>query len=235
MRWLYLRGLALAASLLPVVATGAAFAQYEIISEPTTITVSASADPAALGRATLSAELRTELGAGVADGRITFLDLTTMRVLGWTSVAQPRLTVEGLAPGRHALRADYSGSASLLPVIALPSQSAEVVLDVPAIPGVSLSSSDDITAPGDIVTFTATVTGSGGAPGGTVTFRDGDSVMAADVPLDRAGTAAFTTSALPDGARRIIVEYQGDARYAKATAQIEQRVTAAVAAAEPRM
>jgi len=235
MRLLYLGGLAFGALLLPVALTGAASAQYEIISERTMITVSASADPMAHGRVTLTADIKTDLGTGVADGRITFLDMTTMRVLGWTSVAQPQLTVDDLAPGRHKLRADYSGSARLMPVIVLPSQSAELALDVPAQPTLTLSSSQGVTAPGELVTFTVTVKGSAGVPGGVVTVRDGDCVLAAHVPLDRAGTAAFTTSALTDGARSIVVEYEGDARYAKARAQIEHIVTAVVASAAPRM
>lgn len=235
MRLLYLRGLALVALLLPVGLTGSALAQYEIVSERTTVSLSATVDPIASGRVTLSAEIRTDFGTSVADGRITYLDMTTMRVLGWTSVAQPQLVVEGLAPGRHALRADFSGSALMLPVLVLPSQSAEVALDVLAQPTLTLVSSKGVTAPGELVTLTVSVSGSAGQPAGLVTFRDGDSVLAAHVPLDRSGTAAFTTSALADGVRRIVVEYEGDARYAKATAKIEQLVTATVASAEPRM
>ncbi|WP_322518051.1 Ig-like domain-containing protein [Rhodopseudomonas palustris] len=235
MRLLYLRGLALAALLLSAGLTGTASAQVEVITESTTVALSAAADKAVQGRVTLTAAITTRYGAGAADGRITFLDMTTMRVLGWTSVAQPRLTVDGLAPGRHLLRADYSGSAGRLPVIVLPSQSDELALDVLARPMVTLSSSAGVTAPGELVTFTVTVTGSAGTPGGLVTLRDGDSVMAAHVPLDRVGTAAFTTSALPDGVRAVTVDYQGDARYAAAEAQIDHRVTATIASAEPRM
>jgi len=234
MRLLHLRGLTLTVLLL-LGLTGSALAQYEIVSERTTVSLSASVDPVASGRATLSAVIKTDFGTSVADGRITFLDMTTMQVLGWTSVAQPQLVVDGLTSGRHALRADYSGSALLLPVLVLPSQSAEVALDVLARPTLTLVSSKGVTAPGELVTLTASVSGSAGLPAGLVTFRDGDSVIAAHVPLDRTGTASFTTSALADGARCLVVEYEGDARYAKATAQIEQLVTATVASAEPRM
>lgn len=226
---------ALAACLLPVGLTGTAFAQYELLSETTTIRLSAEADPALHGRLVLTAEVSTNLGTGVADGRITFVDTGSLRVLGWTSVAQPRLVVEGVSAGRHTLRADYGGSALLLPVIVLPSQSAEITLDVPLQPTLTLSSTSNVVTPGQLVTVTVTVRGSGDAPGGLVTFRDGDSVMAAHVPLDRAGTAAFTTSALADGARCIIVDYQGDGRYAKATARIDILVTTTFASVEPRM
>jgi len=203
------------------------------VPQITSVTLSASADPAVSGRFHLTAAITSNFGTGVAGGRVVFQDMTTLRVLGWTDAGKPSVTVDGLAPGPHRLRADYTGSNTLLPVVALPSQSPELALDVHARPLLTLSSSDRTIAPGQLVTFTVTVTGSHGAPGGAVTFRDGERVIAAHMPLDRAGAAAFTTSALPEGSRNIVAAYEGDTRYAPATTAIEQTVTGTVAFADP--
>jgi hypothetical protein len=52
-----------------------------------------------------------------------------------------------------------------------------------------------------------------------VTFSDGRSVIAAHVALDRSGTASFTTSALTDGPRNIVAEYEGDGEHAAAVSR----------------
>ena len=79
-----IRATALAAIALP----GAALAQYEVLTEPTTIVLVVSATPEAPGRVGLRAEVSGAFGTGVADGRISFIDMTTLQMLGWTSVAQ---------------------------------------------------------------------------------------------------------------------------------------------------
>jgi hypothetical protein len=230
------RAVALAALLLPAGLTGTACAQYEMVSEATSIGLSALPDSAVSGRVVLNAALTTTYGQSVADGRIVFHDLSTMKVLGWTDVAQPSLTVEGLSPGRHVLRADYSGSAVRLPLIVLPSQSAELALDVLAKPVLTLSSSEQGVTPGALVTLVAAVTGSHGIPGGAVTFRDGDRVIAAHVPLDRTGLASFSTSALEGGVGGVVVVYEGDGRYAPASAQLDPSGRGALALVDtPRM
>ncbi|PZA09242.1 Ig-like domain repeat protein [Rhodopseudomonas palustris] len=224
-----------AALLSGVISTPAA-AQVEVVSEVTTTGLDVVAQPAVPGRFVLNAAVRTDYGAGVADGRIVFYDLSTSTVLGWTDAARPSLTVDGLAPGRHLLRADYAGSASRLPLVVLPSQSAEVALDVLVKPRLILSSSNPAPAPGAVVTLTAAVTGSHGPPTGMVSFRDGDRVIAAHVPLDRTGQATFTTSALDNGIGGVVVIYEGDCHYAPAAAQIGPTEDGALAlAATPRM
>ena len=65
------------------------------------------------------------------------------------------------------------------------------------------------------VTFTATVTGSGGTPGGNVTFNDGG-VAIGTVAL-ASGIAAFTTSSLTTGSHTITASYAGNATYGPST------------------
>ncbi|MCX6023897.1 MAG: Ig-like domain repeat protein, partial [Chloroflexi bacterium] len=78
---------------------------------------------------------------------------------------------------------------------------------------VSVSSSVNPTVSGQSVTFTATVTGSGGTPTGAVSFMDGATVLAA-ANLNGSGAATFTTGSLSASAHSITASYSGDGRFA---------------------
>lgn len=219
-----------------LLASAPATAQTEFLTETTTTGLTVTRDPAVTGRITLTAVIASDFGGAVAEGRVAFYDLSGGRVLGWTNAAQPILTVDGLSPGRHLIRADYSGVSSLLPMVVLPSQSSELAVDVLARPMVTLTTDGGAVAPGELVTLAVNVRGSIGVPGGAVTFRDGDRVIAAHVPLNSAGSASFTTSALPEGVRTLVAAYEGDDHYAPAEAILEQVVSEALAmAGQPRM
>lgn len=60
------------------------------------------------------------------------------------------------------------------------------------------------------VTFTATVTSSGGVPAGTVTFTEGSTVLASNVAVDGSGHASFSTSALVVGSHTITASFTGN-------------------------
>ena len=78
---------------------------------------------------------------------------------------------------------------------------------------VALASSANPSTFGQSVTFVATVTGS--SPTGTVTFRDGATVLGTS-PLG-AGQATFTMSTLSVGSHSITAAYSGDANNAAST------------------
>ena len=73
-----------------------------------------------------------------------------------------------------------------------------------------VTSSPNPSTTGTPVTFTATVT-SGGNPvtTGTVTFTEGPTTLAANVPVNASGQATFTTAALPEGSHVITGTYNG--------------------------
>jgi beta-lactam-binding protein with PASTA domain len=71
----------------------------------------------------------------------------------------------------------------------------------------ALASSHNPAAPGQSVTFTATVTGT--SPTGTVQFYYGGTTLGAPVPL-AAGMASIATSSLPIGTDSITAVYSGD-------------------------
>jgi hypothetical protein len=79
----------------------------------------------------------------------------------------------------------------------------------------SVSSALNPSVYGDSVTFTASVSGSGpGSPTGTVTFRDGD-VVIATVTLDAQGHASASTNrfSVPDSPAWITAEYSGNTNF----------------------
>ena len=77
---------------------------------------------------------------------------------------------------------------------------------------------------GAAVTFTATVTAGSPVTAGTVTFREGASVLAANVAVNASGQASFTTSALASGPHTISATYNGTSKFATGSASLVQLV-----------
>ena len=87
------------------------------------------------------------------------------------------------------------------------------------------SSSLNPAAVGQSVTFTATLasTNNGATPTGTVTFKEGASVLAANVPLVN-GVASFTTAFAAAGSHFITAEYSGDGTYTAGSTTLVESV-----------
>jgi len=78
------------------------------------------------------------------------------------------------------------------------------------------------------VTFTATVTSSGGGmPTGTVNFTDNGAALCTAVPLGNGGQAQCTTSALTAGMHAIAAVYSGDQNFASSQGNLNQMVNQA--------
>ena len=67
------------------------------------------------------------------------------------------------------------------------------------------------------VTFTATVTSTGGTPTGTVQFKDGGTNLGPPQPLNGSGVATFSTSSLVAGVHAITADYSGDGSFLTST------------------
>jgi subtilase family serine protease len=116
---------------------------------------------------------------------------------------QTILSINSLTVGSHIITAVYSGD-----IANSASTSSSVVINVTTVASsLALSSSKPTTAPGESVTFTATV--SGLSPSGSVQFLDGGSSLGSATII--AGKAAYSTSALSAGAHSIMASYAGDA------------------------
>jgi hypothetical protein len=151
---------------------------------------------------------------GTPGGTVTVQDgaatLGTITLSGGTG----SLTLSGLGGGTHSLTAVYGGDANYLG-----GSSAVLTQTVnPAASTTVLASSPDPSAVGQTVTFTATVTGPGATPTGTVTFNEGNTVLATGSLA--AGGATFSTAALAAGSHGITAVYGGDANFAASTSAV---------------
>ncbi len=183
----------------------------QIDAGPTTTTLSASPNPAAPG-ATVTLTATVAGGSGSPTGTVTFLDGATVLGTGTLSAGQATLATSALTVGDHALSAQYGGS----PVDAA-STSATVTETVATLSAsaTTLAAAPNPAALGAPVTLTATVSGSSGTPTGTVTFRDGATVLGTGTLA--AGQASLVTSALAGGTHPLTAAYGGDATYAPST------------------
>jgi hypothetical protein len=85
-----------------------------------------------------------------------------------------------------------------------------------ATPSVALVASVNSAATGSTVNLTATVTGCGAIPGGTVTFYSGATALGTGT-LNGSGAASYTTAKLSAGKNSITANYGGDGNYTAAT------------------
>src|SRR5262249_15291935 len=151
--------------------------------------------------------------AGVPTGTVTFRDGgTTLGIVPLVN-GSASLPVSTFAAGNHSLTAIYSGSPNFLG-----STSAIVIQAVNLLnTSTSLTSSPNPSTTGQVVTLTATVTGSS-VPTGTVTFRDGNTPLGT-VPLTN-GSASMTISTLAVGTHPLTAAYSGSATFAPSTSPV---------------
>jgi hypothetical protein len=83
---------------------------------------------------------------------------------------------------------------------------------LPAVATITLISSTKLATFGTPVTLTASVTGNGGVPTGTVAFTRGATKIGA-APLSASGVAALKTTTLSPGADSVTATYQGNGVY----------------------
>lgn len=173
----------------------------------TMTTVVAVPNPGIAGKAVaITATVTLPAGAPMTGGTVTFTD-------GTTSLGTVNLNGEGvaginptLAVGPHSIVATYSGdtngegsaSAALpLTVAQATTQTAVTVTPNPTVVEAT-------------VTFTAKVTGDGGALTGSVTFNANGTPIGTPATLDATGTATITNSGLAAGTYTITAVYGGD-------------------------
>lgn len=154
---------------------------------------------------------------GIPSGSVTFYDGTTaLGAADLDGAGVATFATNTLALGGHSITASYGGddtfnastSAALAQTVSAASASTTTV-----------SSSSSPVSYGTAVTFTATVTGGGGTPGGTVTFYDGDVPLGTGT-LGATGTATLTTALLTVGSHMITAVYGGSAIYGPSTSAV---------------
>lgn len=159
-------------------------------------------------------------GAGVPTGTATVREGAAVRgTVTLDGTGAGTTTVTGLTVGPHTLVVEYAGDGRF--AVGSGSTTHTVVADTTTVDLASSAPTAQFTQP---VTFTADVNGTGpGTPTGTVTFRNGATVLGADA-LDGAGQALLTVSNLPFGTHTITADYPGDAGFGPATDSITQKV-----------
>jgi hypothetical protein len=207
--------------------TGSTSPVVNQIVQPTATTtgLTSSVNPSVVGQpvtftATVSA---VAPGTGTPAGTVTFRDgAITLVTVALNAAGQAQLSTSALTVGTHPITAQYNGSAtfsgSTSPVLNQVVQRAGT--------GTGFTSSVNPSTVGQPVTFTASVsvTAPGaGVPTGSVTFKDGATILAV-VPLDAAGQATFTTSALTAGTHPVTAEYSGDANFSPSTSPVVNQV-----------
>ena len=183
--------------------TSAVFPQ--IVDKTTTTTVLTSTSTTVSQGTSVQFAAQVSSNAGIPGGTVQFFDGSTL--LGTATVNAAGVAVynvSSLLVGQHNIVAVYSGDANNGA-----STSTSVTQIIQPITIVGLTSDHNPSSTGASLTFTAGVSGANTIPTGTVTFKDGSSIIGVS-SLNGAGVATLTTSALSAGTHLITAAYAGD-------------------------
>jgi len=185
---------------------------------PTSTSLTSSLDPSLYGQTVVLTATVTSAGA-IPTGKVSF-------TWGNYTIGSARLNAAGVATLTNSkLNADlyplvavyqgdsaHSGSSS-----AVVSQVVEETTSAARI-----ASSQNPSAAGQAVTFTATITSTSVRPTGPVTFKAGKELLGTAELAG--GKAEITTSSLPAGTTTVTVTYAGDSNIDKSSASVKQTV-----------
>src|SRR5436189_3048644 len=180
---------------------------------PTATTLTTTPNPSVVGQAVTLSTTVTALApaVGLPTGTVTFRDGAT--VLGTVTLinGSASLVTSTLTVGTHPLTATYNGSATFA---VSTSATVNQVVNAPAAAATStsLTSTPNPSIVGQTVTLSSTVTSGAGVPTGTVTFRDGATVLATVTLVN--GSASFQTAALAAGSHPLTATFNGSAAFA---------------------
>ncbi|HET6815943.1 MAG TPA: Ig-like domain-containing protein, partial [Mycobacteriales bacterium] len=206
-------------------AAGSPFLIQKVVKATPTVTVTSSSNPAAYGGLVhFTAQVTSAVGSpsGTVQFRLDGVNIGAPVALDSSGKAvSPDVSPNA---GSHYARAFYSGDATFVPVA-----SAIVVQTVTkATPTVTVTSSENPSAYGDMVHFTAQVASGVGTPSGTVQFRVDGVNVGTPVALDGSGQAVSPDMSLNAGYRYVRAFYSGSVNYAAApSAVLGQTVTKA--------
>jgi sugar lactone lactonase YvrE len=196
--------------------TAQAAALTETVQQTTTTTLTPSANPAFGGEpvtftVNVSGAYSASGGSGPG-GAVTLYDGATAIGTQTLTGGSATFSVSTLSVGTHSLTAGYAGD-----TLDLSSTSAALSEQIKSgNASVTLTTSGSPVLLGTSVTFNATVTGTGAAPSGPVTFSaDGKTIGTAT--LNAQGQASFTTASLAEGSHSIVAGYGGSADEAAAS------------------
>jgi hypothetical protein len=175
-----------------------------------TTVITSTLNPSTFGQS-ITFNVTVTGSGGTPTGAVTFLDGSAAIGSGaLNGSGMTSFTTSSLAVGSHTITATYGGNA------AFTTSSAQLTQNVnKGATTTALTSSVNPSAPGQAVTFTATVGGGGGTPTGTVTFKDGGTTVGTGTLSN--GAASVTTSSLTTGNHSITAAYGGNGSFAAST------------------
>lgn len=147
---------------------------------------------------------------GTASGKVAFFDNGSAIATVAVNTARATFETSTLAVGSHILTAQYLGDSVNLPTTSNP---ATVVVETNSTI-VSLTSSLNPSVVGQVVRFATEVSSTSGVATGSVSFKDGTTLLEV-VPLS-GGAASYRTPSLAAGDHLITATYGGDASHAPA-------------------
>ena len=202
----------------------------ETIQQATTrTTVSYSPTPAIAGKGTtFTATVDVTAGGGTPTGTVAFTDGSASLGNGTLNASGTVSITVNLGSGPHSIVATYAGDTNDTGSASAP----DAFTVQQAMTATALVGTPNPSTLGAAVAFTATVTGNGATPSGSVTLL-ADGVPVGTQPLNSAGTAAFSVTSLPVGAHAMVAKYAGDsndaASVSTAYSQTVQKATSTVA------
>jgi hypothetical protein len=179
----------------------------------TTTALVSSVNPSTFGQTVVFTATITGGGGPTPAGNVMFLDGTTpIGTVALNGASEALFETPSLSVGSHSISAMYAGSAVYS---ASTSSSLNQIVNsgTGTATTTSLATSANPASAGQPVAFTATVSGAGGTPTGSVTFLSGTTVLGATL-LSGAGQASLQVGALAAGLYSITAAYGGDTTYA---------------------
>ncbi|WP_024511771.1 Ig-like domain repeat protein [Bradyrhizobium sp. ARR65] len=203
----------------PDVAASSGTVSEAVNAAASTTTLTSSSASSVAGQSVTFTATVSGVGGITPTGSVTFDfgDGTAVTVALAGGVASTPHTYA--AAGNFTVTASYGGGTSYL------ARSTTISQNVanPSSSSTALTSTPDPSSVGQSVTFTATVTGSGGTPSGTVSFSFGDGVTATSSLV--AGVAAITHAYAAPGGFTVTVTYSGDVNFTTSSATRQQTVS----------
>ncbi|HBI25381.1 TPA: hypothetical protein DDX30_01165 [Candidatus Wolfebacteria bacterium] len=186
-----------------------------------TIIMGSSLNPSTYGDS-VTFTATTTSGVDTPSGTVTFFNETTPLATSTLTGGVATFATDVLLVGTHSITAVYNGDANFN---ASTSAAVSQVVNKKSVT-ITLGSSLNPSAYGDLVTFTATTTALSGTPTGDVTFFNGATPLATSTIAG--GVATFATSSLAVGVHSITAVYNGDTNFnASTSAAVLQTVNKA--------
>jgi hypothetical protein len=197
----------------------------QVISKASTeLSLTSSLNPAPYGSAaTLKATVKAIApGAGTPSGTVTFREGEAVLATVPLSGATAKYAIKSLPPGEHVITATYNGDANY------EAAGGEPITQTitRATTELTLTSGKNPAPKGSTGTLKAAVKAlapGGGTPTGTVTFREGETVLAT-VPLT-SSSVTYPLKSLSVGTHEITAIYSGSANYEASGDSISQVIT----------